>query len=815
MINTPNNVQTSALLRRSRDLNYEFDPEVSIPTRYLSLYDDSLFKSNLEDNFPHIEAGICRELRNENVDKAISVFNEELDVVYRKSKIRLPAVNEKDSVLMEKANEQFENYRKCVRGEIEADKSEMLKRYVESRKLITKEICNKEHQKWSELTADTNCKRLWDKISWKGSISKDTTSSPIIEDLTLHFEKLHEGGKEDLEKIEQLETDIYNYELDKPVTSTELDEAMKKMKNGGFDHRIDKFKTIVNVMSPIIVLLMNILFYVAYPIKLAISLLTAIPKKGNLSLAKNYRGIQMMAALAVLYDRIITLRIVKWIIAKIHDVQSGFQKFKSTLHQIFTLRLLSEIAKKNNITLYIGLFDLEKAFDKISRYKLLKKLVKMGISNIMLQALKRLYLGTYCILTYGSEFSQRFRTYCGVRQGAASSALLFIGFINDIVDYLKQRCPPEPLLDDLHCLLHADDTAILSTDRVLFINKCNYMLDYFSENSLSLNLSKSGFLVINGSNADKKNLHLKNGILEYKNILTYLGIKISDSGEIKRDIESYVDGKRANITIKFGNFCRKNFLAPLFIKLQVLNTCVSAALIYGCETWASASIKQIEVLYRQGLKTALSVRCSVNNEIVYTESGQLPLSVRITKQQLNFWMKLKLYLQNKPNHYISKLINTAKQSNIPYINYYINLETLYTDTTNCWNILKQEHLTKCNQAIRNASQIDQLSKLGAYHQVNPSLTTPKYDGKPEFQRICITRYRTGSNNLAIEKGRYANIDREERLCTCNLDVQSLKHVLLDCHLLNDIRTKYGVTDMVNGVMNDCFLVEMESILNIK
>ena len=238
-------------------------------------------------------------------------------------------------------------------------------------------------------------------------------------------------------------------------------------------------------------------------------------------------------------------------------------------------------------------------------------------------------------------------------------------------------------------------------------------------------------------------------------------------------------------------------------------------MIYGCETWATANIKQIEVLYRQGIKTALSIRCSVNNEIVYTESGQQPLSVRITKQQLNFWTNLQLYLQNKPNHYISKLINTVKQSNISYINFYINLETQYTDAANCWYKLKEEHESKCKESIINASQTDELSRLGAYYQVNPSLSTPTYEEKAEFQRVCITRYRTGSSNLAIEKGKYANVVREERLCLCNLDIQSLKHVLLDCHLLNDIRAKYGVTDMESGVMNDCFLVEMESILDIK
>ena len=213
-------------------------------------------------------------------------------------------------------------------------------------------------------------------------------------------------------------------------------------------------------------LILNIIFYISYPVELAVSLLSAIPKPGPAS-AKNFRGIQMLRALAVLYDRIITYRLELWIVVR--TVQSGFQKLKSTLHQIFTIRLLIEIAKMTNTTLYIGMFDLEKAFDKVSRYKLLQKLVARGVGNCMLQALKRIYKFTYCVLSYGQDFSKKFRTFTGIRQGAASSALISILFIDDLVKYLEDRCSPEPILDTLHCLLHADDTAILSTNRKLFV----------------------------------------------------------------------------------------------------------------------------------------------------------------------------------------------------------------------------------------------------------------------------------------------------------------------------------------------------------
>ena len=49
-----------------------------------------------------------------------------------------------------------------------------------------------------------------------------------------------------------------------------------------------------------------------------------------------------------------------------------------------------------------------------------------------------------------------------------------------------------------------------------------------------------------------------------------------------------------------------------------------------------------------------------------------------------------------------------------------------------------------------------------------------------LQRVCITRYRTGSHNLKIESGRTPHIPRDERYCSCNTSLQTIKHVLLEC-----------------------------------
>ena len=56
--------------------------------------------------------------------------------------------------------------------------------------------------------------------------------------------------------------------------------------------------------------------------------------------------------------------------------------------------------------------------------------------------------------------------------------------------------------------------------------------------------------------------------------------------------------------------------------------------------------------------------------------------------------------------------------------------------------------------------------------------------------------------------------REDRLCLCNLETQTIKHVLLDCPLLNQLRNQYGIENVESGVMNDGFLTEMERVLGI-
>ena len=688
-----------------------------------------------------------------------------------------------NSLLMKDADHKFQCLLAKMKEGTNDEIENALALYTTSRKKVTRDIMVTELKGWNNLASVSKESQLWRKIDWKGEMSKNNSSiHPPLNQLKEHFEQIYSSEHQEL-NVDTLVSNIYIPILDDPITDVDITDGLKRCKKGGYDFPITSMKNFILSFMPMIVLLLNAIFYGCYPVKLACSLLFSIPKKGNLRLPKNFRGIQMLPTLGVLYDRILYGRLEKWI--NVHDEQTGFQKGKSTTHQIFTIRLLITLAKYMKITLYIGCFDIEKAFDKVSRYLLLKKLVSYGIGYHMLNALKSVYHKTSCILSLNGKYSTEFPTESGIRQGASSSSLLFVAFINDLVDYLRHKCDPEPLIESLHCLLHADDTLLLSTSRDLFIKKCNSMNQYFDDNQLKLNLGKSGYLIINPNEEDIKcRIELMKGSLDYKTDIKYLGVVINDMGSIKQDITATLVQKRNNVTIKFGNFCAKNLLAPLHIKLKVLQACIVSTLLYSCETWSKYTPKSIEVVYRNGIKTALNIRNSCCNEALYIESGLYPLECEIKKRQLKFWKLINSDENRLP--YIQNLIQVGL--NTPFIKYYMDLEEKYAMPEKCMKELRHEFLSSWRNNIITAHSEDANSRLGAYLTVNPQLCTPNISVHLlEHERIIITKLRTGTHHLYIETGRFKRVPREERICPCDTGIQTVKHVLIQCPLLQHLR----------------------------
>ena len=300
-----------------------------------------------------------------------------------------------------------------------------------------------------------------------------------------YFERMYQPlDLNEKDEMKNLHSDVYIPINDDPITHNELHYAASKMKKGGYDFSLEVLKLLMLCIAPLLLILFNLIFYVTYPKKFGMSILSTIPKKGNLKLLANYRGIHMQNLRSLLYDRIIANRLMIW--AKIHPEQSAFQKGKSTLNHIFLLRTISALAKHTEVPLLIGFFDSAKTFDKVSIPLLLKSLIKLGIGSVLFNAIKAMYSATKCVIKSGKKLSDVFLTHSGIKQGAPSSVILFIIFMNKFIDIVREKCIGEEVIELLHILLHADDTIILSTDRLLFIKKCNVLLAAFKLNKVSL-----------------------------------------------------------------------------------------------------------------------------------------------------------------------------------------------------------------------------------------------------------------------------------------------------------------------------------------
>ena len=743
---------------------------------------------------------IILECQNKSVDEMLDILYRYTDIVLNENSCK--QVVKKNIVNLEDVKEcdrRFKRYLSTVNN-IECNEAcirDAYSNYQQSRNLLNLNLLKKCTNEYKQAIETHDDKRLWKMIDWSGNANFSAPKThPSIKELAEYFTTLYEPIDND-GNLQDLKSDVSIPVTDDEISSEELRKAAQQMKKGGYDYPTSVLRLLTStLMIPLLFLFNNILFN-NYPKKFCIALMSVIPKIGNLSLPTNYRGIQMQPLLANLYDRILANRLIQWV--KISDEQTAFQKGKGTLDQIFILRIIIALIKYKKLTLYIGFFDLSKAFDRVSRYLLLKALVKMGVGTIMLNALKCMYSSTRCILKGFGKISNIFETYTGIKQGASSSVILFIAFLDDIIDTLKEKCDPEPILNDLHCLLHADDTLVLSTKRELFVTKCNILLEELHKKKMSLNFKKSVFMIINGCYMDTKcALKLKNTWLNYTNQHRYLGIIISDSGEIKADVSAFIDEKNKQINVKLANFMSKNLHAPVMVKLKVVKACVNSTLTYGCESWGNCPLNKVEVQQRKSLKIALDVKNSVPNEIIYIESGFKELKSMIYRRQLKFFRKYKQDALDNPTSSICSIFRQAIDVNIPYIRHYKQLDQNFTDPDECCQFYIQKFDASITCKIKLKHESDSNSILGTYFKINPLLNSPQmYQSMScmESERSIITKYRTGSHQLRIQSGRLHHEQQSDRLCKCETEVQTIEHMVFRCPRTENSRRIHNYTHL--------------------
>ena len=263
--------------------------------------------------------------------------------------------------------------------------------------------------------------------------------------------------------------------------------------------------------------------------------------------------------------------------------------------------------------------------------------------------------------------------------------------------------------------------------------------------------------------------------------------------------------------------------APVTVKLKVLRTCVNSALLYSCETWGSSSLVKLETIHRNAIRIALSLKRHTPNVVLYTESGMKSLKGAVYKRQYKFWSKILKDIEDNPHSPISEIYKQAIKYKLPYVKHYMNLHNEFNDADECMSHYENTEKLSREQNIREKANTDPGGILGTYSSINSTLVSPMFYHSylcSEYERKILTKYRTGGHRLRIQTGRFGGVSRDQRMCRCDDDIQSLHHVLFTCTLTESVRmTNFNVRNLEEFFVDTSNAAEklntMEAILGLR
>ena len=156
------------------------------------------------------------------------------------------------------------------------------------------------------------------------------------------------------------------------------------------------------------------------------SILVPIQKKGELSNCSNYRTISLINHTGKVLLIVLLNRLKNHLDPYLSEAQAGFRKDRSTVHQILTLRLLAEKAKRQNKKIYNCFIDFQKAFDTIKHKIIWAMLNSYGVDTKMVTLLQKIYEKSQSAVRIGKDNGEWFRTDVETRQGDPLSPLLLL-----------------------------------------------------------------------------------------------------------------------------------------------------------------------------------------------------------------------------------------------------------------------------------------------------------------------------------------------------------------------------------------------------
>ena len=337
-------------------------------------------------------------------------------------------------------------------------------------------------------------------------------------------------------------------------------------------------------------------------------------KKGDKSRASNYRPVSLTSVSCKILEHILCSAIMKHLERHriLSDAQHGFRRHRSCESQLIVTvnDLITSLDNKKQVDLI--LLDFSKAFDKVPHQRLLRKIEHYGIRGSTHRWLKDFLKDRSQRVLVEGATSSRAEVQSGVPQGSVLGPLMFLLFINDLPEYVKNS-KVRLFADD--CVLYkeienGEDSKALQEDlNALQQWETDWNMEFHPQKCQLLKISNKRSII-----PAKYTIH--GHTLEEVDSAKYLGVTLHRTLNWNEHIQNITN--KANRTRAFLQ--RNMQAAPQRTKEICYQALVRPILEYSSsvwDPWTSTNIDKIEAVQRR------SARMVMNNFNRYASVDQM------------------------------------------------------------------------------------------------------------------------------------------------------------------------------------------------
>jgi hypothetical protein len=206
---------------------------------------------------------------------------------------------------------------------------------------------------------------------------------------------------------------------------------------------------------------------------------TPLFKKGSKLDPGNYRPISLTSIVCKVMESVIRDVMVDYLVDNnlLSTKQHGFVRNRACVTNLPETIDILTTALSNKIPTDVVFVDFSKAFDLVPHKRLLLKLKSYGFTGKLLEWIKSFLYKRRQRVVLGDFVSAWLEVLSGVPQGSVLGPILFIIFINELAESIKNPCK-----------LYADDTKIIAsvespTDAETLQADINYVVSWCNDGS--------------------------------------------------------------------------------------------------------------------------------------------------------------------------------------------------------------------------------------------------------------------------------------------------------------------------------------------